>query len=157
MPATTPNTTRASRTYRSLAACLGFALVAFTALPAAAEVRLPASGDAEVEGNVVKQLAIGSLTTSSDGERARTSLRLNEVEHSRARDGITNTIEIGDLTLRAQGRGAVSETVIGTVEGVEAEGAITNSVTIGSSLNIAIGGGARACTEIGTMGPSTCR
>ena len=157
MSSTTLHQTRAGRSTLGIAAGLGLALAALSALPAAAEVKLPSERGVEVGGALTNQQSIGSYSTSSDGANARTSLRINTVERSKARGSIKNTTEIGDLTLRAQGRDAVSQMVIGTIEDVEADGSITNSVTIGSSLNIAIGAGARACTEIGTMGKATCR
>ena len=157
MSSTTSKQTRAGRIFLAGAAGLGLALVAVSALPAAAEVQLPSGPGVTVGGDLTNQVSIRSTATSSDGQGAQTSLRVNEVERSRARGSITNTTEIDDLTLRAQGRDAASETLIGTIEDVEAGGSINNSVRIGSSLNIAIGAGARACTEIGTMGRATCR
>jgi hypothetical protein len=163
MSSTTPHQTGAGRSILGIAAGLGLTLAALSALPAAAEVKLPSERGVEVRGGVAvggaltNQQSIGSYSTSSDGANARTSLRIGTVERSKAGGSITNTTEIGDLTLRAQGRDAVSQMVVGTIEDVEADGSITNSVTIGSSLNIAIGAGARACTEIGTMGKATCR
>lgn len=155
MPATTPRPPRAARAILGLAT--GLALVAITALPAVAEVKLPSGSGVQVGGELTNTVEIEKLSTSSDGPKARTTLRLGGVERSSARGSVTNTTEIGELILHAEGRGAVSETVIGTVRDVESGGSIANSVTVGSSLNVAIGDGARACTEIGTMGRATCR
>lgn len=145
-----PCTTRATPRRRS--SCLVVCLVALTALPAAAEVRLPAGDGVAVDGKLVNELQIKKSSATSDGEKASTTLRANTIERTRVGGNLTNRTTIDELTLRAEGRGATSTMAIGTISGVTTGGDLTNTVTLGTSTNVAIGAGARACTELGTLG-----
>lgn len=145
-----PSTNSVTPQHRS--SCLVVCLVALTALPAAAEVRLPAGDGVEVDGKLVNELQINTFSTTSDGEKATTTLRANTIERTRVGGNLTNRTTIDELTLRAEGRGASSTMAIGTISGVTTGGDLTNTVTLGTSMNVAIGSGARACTELGTLG-----
>jgi hypothetical protein len=143
---------------RRRTAALGLGLwLATAALPAAAEVQLPAGNGVKAGGTLSNELRIGRLTTSADGQKARTELRANTIERTAAGGDITVTTDIDELILRAEGRSAKSEMAVGVVRDVTTGGDLTNSVMIGSSTNIAIGAGARACTELGTLGVGACR
>lgn len=138
----------------SLALCLG----TLAALPTAAEVKLPGDGGVSVGGRLTNDLQIKEMSTTSDGEKARTTLRANTIENTAVGGDLTNRTRIDQLILRAQGQGAVSEMAIGTIADTAVGGDLDNSVVLGTSTNIAIGAGARACTELGTIGRSgICR
>lgn len=135
-----------------LAASLGLWLGALPILPAAAEVRLPSDGGVSVGGRLTNDLQIKRMSSTSEGEKARSSLRTNTLENTAVGGDLTNQTTIDRLTLRAEGRGAVSEMAIGTITDTTVGGDLENSVVLGTSTNIAIGSGARACTELGTIG-----
>lgn len=146
-----------ARRHRHSAIALGLWLAASLALPAAAEVQLPANDGVKAGGSITNQLEIKKLTTSAQGKDARTVLRGNTIQRTTAGGDISNVTEIDELTLSAHGKDAVSKMAVGMISDVEAGGDIVNQVTVGTSTNVAIGAGARACTELGTLGgPSFC-
>ena len=147
------STTPASRRHRRLlAASLGCWLGALAALPAMAEVKLSRDGGVAVGGRLTNELRIKEMSSTSAGEKARTTLRANTIENTAVGGDLTNRTSIDQLILRAEGQGAVSEMAIGTIADTAVGGDLDNSVVLGTSTNIAIGAGARACTELGTIG-----
>jgi hypothetical protein len=153
-----PATTRDPLHCRALAIGFALCLGALTALPATAEVKVPDDGGVSVGGRLTNDLHIKEMSNTSDGEKARTTLRANTIENTAVGGNLTNQTTIDQLILSTQGQGAVSEIAIGVISDTAVGGDLDNSVVLGTSSTIAIGSGARACTELGTIGRSgICR